>query len=206
MKLLYIKGSPRGGKSKSGHVAESFLDSYRANHPEAEIDILDLWDESLPEFDGDKVAAKMTFFGEGTLEGTQKAVWEQIVTITKRFASADDYLFTVPMWNFGIPYRLKWYIDIIMQPGLLFQFDPENGYTGLLEGKRATVIFTSGGYVPGISESFGVDHHSTYFNAWLRSIGISDIIIVRYQPTLITADPIAGQIAAQKEAAYAGRA
>lgn len=205
MKLLFVKGSPRAEKSTSGRVAESFLNAYRARHPGAEIDEIDLWAEPLPEFDGDKAAAKMSFFGEGTLDGVRKTAWDEIVAITQRFASADDYLFTVPMWNGGIPYRLKLYIDLIMQPGLLFGFDPVAGYSGLLKGKRATAIYTSGVYAPGVPAAFGTDHHSTYFDAWLRSIGISDVATVRYQPTLLTADPAAGLVLARQEVQHVGQ-
>jgi len=30
-----------------------------------------------------------------------------------RFAAADAYLFSVPMWNAGVPYAVKQWIDII---------------------------------------------------------------------------------------------
>mgnify|MGYP002538085855 CR=1 FL=1 len=205
MKLLFVKGSPRGKQSTSARVADSFLSAYRARHPNVQIDEIDLWQEPLPEFDGDKAAAKMSFFGEGTLDGARKTAWDQIVSITQRFASADDYLFTVPMWNGGIPYRLKLYIDIITQPGLLFGFDPAAGYSGLLRGKRATVIYTSGVYAQGVSPAFGVDHHSTYFDDWLRFVGISDIATIRYQPTLLTSDPATGLAVASEESDRAGR-
>lgn len=200
MKLLYIKGSPRAEKSTSGRVADSYLAAYRARHPNAEIDTIDLWTEALPEFDGDRAAAKMSFFGEGTLEGSRQTAWDEIVKITARFTAADDYLFTVPMWNGGIPYRLKLYIDIIMQPGLLFGFDPATGYSGLLKNKRATAIYSSGVYAPGAPAAFGEDHHSTYFDTWLHSVGIDDVSTIRYQPTLLTADPAAGLAAAQAHA------
>ena len=205
MKLLYIKGSPRGQKSTSTPVADAFLAAYRATNPQAEIDQIDLWQEPLPEFDGDRAAAKMSFFGEGTLEGARKTAWDEIVAITQRFTSADDYLFTVPMWNGGIPYRLKLYIDILTQPGLLFGFDPVKGYSGLLHGKRATAIYTSGVYAPGVPPAFGVDFHSTYFNDWLRFIGISDVTTVRYQPTLLTSDPAAGLAKAREVAVATGK-
>ncbi len=204
MKLLFVKGSPRAEKSTSAHVAESFLAAYRSQHPEAEIEEMDLWQEPLPEFDGDKAAAKMSFFGEGTLEGPRKTAWDQIVALTSRFTSADDFLFTVPMWNGGIPYRLKLYIDLLTQPGLVFGFDPAAGYSGLLKGKRATAIYTSGVYAEGVSSAFGTDHHATYFDDWLRFIGITEISTVRFQPTLLTADPAAGLAAAQAAAAKAG--
>jgi len=205
MKLLFVKGSPRGEKSTSARVAEAFITAYRAKNPQAEIDEIDLWRENLPEFNGDSAAAKMSFFGEGTLDGARKTAWDQIVAITQRFTSADDYLFTVPMWNGGIPYRLKLYIDIMTQPGLLFGFDPVKGYSGVLQGKRATAIYTSGVYAPGVPPAFGADFHSTYFNDWLRFIGISDTTTVRYQPTLLTSDPAAGLAKARDEAIRAGQ-
>ncbi len=199
-RLLFVKGSPRGEQSTSARVADTFLRTYRAKYPDAEIDEIDLWREPLPEFDGDKAAAKMSFFGQGVLDGARKTAWDQIVEITQRFTAADDYLFTVPMWNGGIPYRLKLYIDILTQPGLLFGFDPALGYSGLLKGKRATAIYTSGVFAPGVAPAFGVDHHSTYFDAWLRSIGIDQIASVRYQPTLLTNDAAAGLALAQSDA------
>ena len=203
MKLLFIRGSPRGASSQSTKVAEASLAAYRSKNPGAKIDELDLWQTPLPEFDGDRAAAKMSFFGEGTLKGAGKTAWDEIVSITNRFTSADDYLFTVPMWNGGIPYRLKLYIDIITQPGLLFGFDPAAGYSGLLKGKRATALYTSGVYAPGVPRSFGTDHHSTYFDDWLRFIGITDITTVRFQPTLLTNDPAGGLKQARSEATKA---
>lgn len=48
------------------------------------------------------------------------------------------------MWNFGIPYRLKQYIDILVQPGYTFSYSPEQGYTGLVN-KPAAVVYARGG-------------------------------------------------------------
>ena len=48
-----------------------------------------------------------------------KSEWNKIVELFGRFNSADKYVFSVPMWNFGIPYILKHYIDLITQPALL---------------------------------------------------------------------------------------
>jgi FMN-dependent NADH-azoreductase len=184
-------------------VAATFLESYKTKHPDAVIDEIDLWQANLPEFDGDRAAAKMSFFGEGTLEGTRKNAWDEIVQIADRFTSADDYLFTVPMWNGGIPYKLKQYIDILHQPGLLFGFDPATGYFGLLKNKRATAIFTSGVYHPGLPAAFGVDHHSSYLKSWLTQAGVVDLAEVRYQPTLVTADVAANLAAANSQARLA---
>ena len=133
----------------------------------------------------------------------QKTAWDEIVTIATRFISADHYLFAIPMWNGGIPYRLKQYIDIIHQPGLLFGLDPAKGYFGLLKDKKATLVYTSGAYAQAFpSPAYGVDHHSTYMKAWLNQAGITDIHEIRYQPTLLTQDPD-GDFAKAKAAARA---
>ena len=200
MKLLYVQGSPRGGHSQSGKIAAAYLAEYRAHHPGIEIDVIDLWKEPLPEFDGDRAAAKMSFFGGPDMDGAQRSAWDEIVSITNRFTSADQYLFTVPMWNAGIPYRLKLYIDIMTQPGLLFGFDPQEGYSGLLKNKKATVVYTGGVYGPGAPKRFGSDFHSTFFDDWLRFIGIEDIKTIRFQPNIVTADAEAGLAAAKKAA------
>ena len=56
------------------------------------------------------------------------------------------------MWNFGIPYKLKQYIDLIVQPGLTFSFDPARGYSPLLKTRPTLVILASGGdFVTGMN-------------------------------------------------------
>jgi FMN-dependent NADH-azoreductase len=69
-KLLYIVGSPRPD-SRSGAVAEAYLEAARRTDPGLEVTVLDLWREPLPEFDGDKAQAKMTVITGGTPEVTE---------------------------------------------------------------------------------------------------------------------------------------
>lgn len=189
-KLLYIQASPRGEESKSAQVAEAYLAALRETNPDLEVDTLSVWDTDLPVFDGNKVAAKINVLTGQDLNTVQKTAWDQIVEIVGRFVSADRYLFAVPMWNGGIPYRLKHYIDIIHQPGLLWGLKPETGYFGLLKNKHATLVLTSGAYAESFpSPAFGVDLHSTYMRAWLNQAGITAIDVIRFQPTLLTQDP-----------------
>src|SRR4051812_14191251 len=118
--LLYIEASPRGPQSTSNQIAEAYLAALRANNPTLHVDTLNVWDITLPPFDGNRVAAKLNVIAGQQFNATQKTAWDEIVTIADRFISADRYLFSVPMWNNGIPYRLKHYIDVIHQPGLLW--------------------------------------------------------------------------------------
>ncbi len=200
-KLLFVEASPRGQDSKSIQIAGTYLAALRANNPDLEVDTIKLWEADLPAFDGDKAAAKMNVITGQEQTAAEKTAWDQIVEIADRFASADRYLFAVPMWNGGIPYRLKQYIDVIHQPGVLWGLAPETGYFGLLKDKHATLVLTAGAYGPTMpSPAFGVEHQSTYLRAWLEQAGVSGIDEVRFQPSLLTPDPVGDLAAALQRA------
>lgn len=201
-RLLFIKASPRSTASRSIAVTESYLAATRAKHPDLEIDTLDLGEEPLPQFDGDRANAKLAIITGQDHSATQVTAWDEIKAIAARFTAADVYLFAVPMWNGGIPYRLKQYIDIIHQPGILFGLDPATGYFGLLKDKRAVIAYTSGAFSPAMpSPAFGIDHHSTYMRAWLTQAGVTDIAEIRYQPTLLDPNSEASFATARQAAA-----
>lgn len=200
-KLLYIKASPRGTASRSAALADAYLEALQRRLPGLAVDTLDLARERIPEFDGDKVAAKMAVITGQDQDGPQRTAWDEIAAIASRFIAADRYLIAAPMWNGGIPYRLKQYIDVIHQPGLLWGLDPKTGYYGLLTGKKAVLALTSGAFGPSMpSPAFGVDHHSTYLRSWLNQAGVTDIEEIRFQPTLLNPDPEASARAAEEAA------
>lgn len=209
-KLIYIKASPKGAQSRSIALADAYLEALEAWIPSLTVDVVDLWTEKLPELDGDTVAAKMNVLTGRPHDARQQTAWDRVTAIAARFASADIYLFAIPMWNGGVPYPLKHYIDVITQPGALFRLDPSSGYIGLLEDKQAMLAYTSGVYGPSMpSPAFGVDNHSTYMRAWLNQVGVTDIEEIRFQPTLLNDDPdgaFAEALAGARDAAARARA
>ena len=185
-RLLHIGASPRGASAESLQIAETFLAAYRETHPRNEIETWDLWDGSVPAFGPAAAAAKMAIFAGEAPQGDGAVAWQAAKNAFARFDSAEQLLFSVPMWNAGIPYILKQLIDVISQPGMVFSVDPHDGYSHLLEGrgKKAAVIYTSAVWAPGLGSSFGSNFQSTYFEDWLRWTGITDITQIRYHPTL----------------------
>lgn len=83
--------------------------------------------------------------------------------------------------------------------------DPEHGYTGLLRGKKAAVIYTSAVYGEGRGPAFGADFQSPFFEDWLRWAGISDVETIHFRPNLATQDPDSGRRAAMARAAEVGK-
>jgi FMN-dependent NADH-azoreductase len=204
-RLLHISASPRGSASESLAIAAHFLHAVRDVRPSVEIDTFDLWDGTLPQFGPAAAAAKMSVFAGQTPAGEQAAAWRAAKATFDRFAAADEYLFTVPMWNHGIPYILKQFIDVVSQPGMVFAFDPDAGYTGLLTGKKAAVIYTSAVFGPGRPPSFGTDFQAPYLDSWLRWTGIDDITTVEFRPNLATADADTDRLRAHSDARDAGK-
>lgn len=182
-KLLYIEASPRGKRSASVTVAQRFLDVYRAKNPGDTIETLNLWHAGLPEFDGPTIDAKYAVL-HGTQPTAEEAhAWKAVIKVADHFKSADKYVFSLPMWNFGIPYKLKHYLDVLLQPGLTFSFTPGVGYKGLVAGKPAVVIYSRGGaYGPGTgAESY--DSQSPYVRQALGFIGFTGLKEIFVEPT-----------------------
>ncbi|MGY1653928.1 FMN-dependent NADH-azoreductase [Geodermatophilus sp. SYSU D01119] len=199
-RLLHVSASPRGSRSESLALAATFLDTYREANPLDDVDTLDLWDGTLPDFGPAAVAAKMAVFAGEQPEGDAARAWDRAVETFRRFDSYDRYLFSVPMWNAGIPYVLKQFIDVVSQPGMVFSFDPAEGYTGLLTGKKAALVLTSAVYGPGRGPAFGSDFQAPYLRDWLAWAGVSEVEEVHFRPDLATPDAAAGRERAHEDA------
>nr|AHB51678.1 putative acyl carrier protein phosphodiesterase [mixed culture bacterium AMK_AL_1] len=171
-------------------LARRFIDSVQTAGSESfELENLDLFnDRALPAFGRAAADAKMAVFSGQDQTPEQIAAWKSARDVFDQFAAADAYVFNIPMWNAGVPYVLKQWIDIVTQPGWSFGFDPEKGYCGLMEGKQAIAIHTSGVYAPGLPAAFGSDFSSTYFADWLNFVGIEDATHVRFAPTVVNGD------------------
>jgi FMN-dependent NADH-azoreductase len=202
--LLHVAASPRGAKSESLGLAEALLAGAREGDANLGVETFDLWDGTLPEFGPDAAAAKMAVFAGADPQGAEAAAWVAAKQTFERFAAADKYVFSVPMWNHGVPYILKQFIDVVSQPGMVFAFDPESGYRGLLGGRRAAVIYTSAVYGPDRGLEFGSDFQSTYLSDWLRWAGINDVLEVHFRHNLVANDVEERRHAAMVAAREAG--
>lgn len=201
-KLLYIESSPRKNRSKSISVAHEFIAKYKATHPSDEVVTLDLWEKQLPEFDGYTIDAKYQVMHGQNFDANQQKAWQAVVDVCDEFKSADKFLFSLPMWNFGIPYKLKHYIDVLAQPGQTFSFDPATGYSGLVTGKPVAVVYARGGAY-GSDQAKGMDLQKGYMDLLLGFIGFRDIQSILVEPTLASPADVAKAEAAAVESAHA---
>lgn len=187
MKVLHINASTRKEESQSLAVAERLIAKLQST-PGTTVDRLDLFDGSLPAFDADAVGAKMALFTGTSATAAQRATWTKVEAVFKRFADADVYVVNTPLWNNGIPYVLKQFIDLVTQPGWAFGFDPASGYSGLMTGKRAFVVHASGVYHEGIQPNFGSDFATPYLADWFNFIGVTQLEQIHVAPTVVNVD------------------
>ncbi|MET9669367.1 NAD(P)H-dependent oxidoreductase [Streptomyces sp. NPDC006475] len=203
-RLLHVAASPRGMASRSRFLADVLVGAYQEAHPGAVADTFNLWDGTLPSFGPTATAAKMAVLAGSQPQGAQARAWAAVVDTFDRFNSYDRYVFSVPMWNGSVPYVLKQFIDVISQPGMVFDFSPDKGYTGLLTGKKAAVVYASGVYGPGRGPAFGSDFQSPFFDGWLRWAGIEDVTSIHLRPP--TTDVDTKQQATRAKARQVGHA
>lgn len=197
-KLLYIKASPRGSWSESLKVTDAFVSSYRERNPKDEVLVLDVFKRDLMAFDGLAVTAKYAILHGGKPSKEEAAAWRGVEVLIEEFKSADKYVFAVPMWNFSIPYRLKQYMDILVQPTYTFSYSPQEGYKGLVTGRRALVVYARGGQYPAGSDAAGFDMQKPYMELILGFMGITDVKSIVLEPMLELGPQVAtGKIAEQ---------
>lgn len=176
-KVLYITANPKSEKdSFSLSVAEAFLATYRQANPQDEIIPLDLYKMNIPLIDED------VFNGWGKLQQgvaydqLNPREWNpigQINQLCDQFIAADKYIFVTPMWNLGLPPKMKAYIDTFFMAGKTFKYT-ENGPVGLLENKKAVHIQARGGvYSEGPAKAF--EFGDSYLRTALTFLGVTSI-------------------------------
>lgn len=177
--ILFIQASPRGQRSRSIQIAEAYIESYRETHPDTELEVLNLFEDDLPPFDNTAAQGKYAIMNGTEASDEVKAAFANVVDVIEEFKACDIYVFAIPMWNFGIPYPLKHYLDCIVQPSHTFAVG-EDGYTGLLSGKQAVCCYARGGEYNDDS----IDFQKRYMDWILGFMGIKDIDSIVCQPTL----------------------
>jgi FMN-dependent NADH-azoreductase len=180
-KLLHIIASPRKDSSRTLKISNAFIKALQKNDPEVRIDELDIYEEKLPELNLMRVKGKYMLLSGQQLNEEAKQSWVEIERHIEKFLGADIIVISTPMWNFSIPYKLKHYLDIIIQPGYLFQYT-ENGLEGLAKGKKALVVSTHGGDYSQGSPAESFDQLTPYMTQVLGFIGITSSSFIQAQP------------------------
>ena len=202
MKLLHVVATPRGDSSHTLPIARAYIDALLEARPDTEVEEVDLFTLDLPAIAGTNIRAKYMLMTGQPLDDEARESWADIERMNRHFLAADSYLLTVPMWNFTVPYVLKYYIDCIVQPGYAFRVE-STGVAPLVLDRRMVCITSRGSdYGPG-SPYEPYDFLEPYLRAIFGFIGITDIDFVNAQPMDYGPDLRAAAVAAATASAQA---
>jgi FMN-dependent NADH-azoreductase len=182
LKLLHIVATPREDHSNTLNVSRAFLESMIARYPDLKVEEFNLFDRELPAVAGANIEAKYTLMMRRPLDKRHEESWKQIEDQIAHFLSADIYVISSPMWNFSIPYSLKFYIDAIFQPGYLFKYDELGRAIGLVQDKKMVCITSRGADYSENSPFHAYDFFEPYLRAAFGFVGITDLAFINAQP------------------------
>ena len=182
MRLLHIVSTPRENASNTLRISDAFLDCLQSKYGDLSIEVLDLFKRDLPSIAGDNIEVKYHLMEGLQIDKRHEQSWKEIEFLIEHFLSADMYLVTAPMWNLGIPYALKYYIDCIVQPGYLFRYSEEGCAIGMATGKKMVCITSRGGDYSEGSPFHAYDFQEPYLRAIFGFCGITDMQFVNAQP------------------------
>jgi len=171
LKVLRVDSSARSEGSISRWVADELIERLRESEGAVEVRVRDLAVAAPSFVDAAWVDANFTPTEQRTQE--QKAALAESDALVGELKAADVLVIGVPIYNFGIPAKLKAWIDMVARARLTFRYT-ENGPVGLLKGKRAYLAVASGGTAVG-SE---LDFATGYLRHVLGFLGIDDVQIV----------------------------
>ena len=178
--LLKIDSSPMGERSISRKLTTEFANAWAKTHPGGTVISRDLTALDIPIISGQWVAAAYT--PEATRTTEQKTLLDASDALIADLQQADEYVIGVPMHNFSIPSTLKLWIDQVVRVGKTFLYGA-NGPTGLLEGKKATLLIASGGTYENGSALAAFNFVTPYLRTLFGFLGVTDVTFIAAEGT-----------------------
>jgi len=172
--LLQLDSSPLAS-SISRELTREFVNNWKAAHPAGQVIVRDLTAHPAKPLDQNWIYAAYT--PEDARQPDQKAALAYSDEVIAELEKADEYVLGVAMHNFSIPSVLKLWIDQVVRKGRTFDYGA-NGPTGLLSGKKATILLATGGVYDAGTPYAAFNFVEPYLRALFGFIGIADITFV----------------------------
>jgi len=171
-RLLVVETSPRGEHSISRTMTRRFVAGWRAAHPDGEVVERDLMETDLPFVTAPWLQAYFTPPQQHSPE--MKEALRLSDALAGEVLAADHIVIATPVYNYNVPAALKAWIDHIVRKGMTLGVDG----SGLVTGKKATVLLASGGVYTEGSPIRDRDIATQYLRLILNVIGITDVTVV----------------------------
>jgi FMN-dependent NADH-azoreductase len=171
-KLLVVETSPRGDHSISRGLTRRFVAEWRAAHQDGDVVNRDLMETDLQFIGAPWLQAYFTPPEQHSPE--MKAELRLSDELVAELLACDHLVIATPVYNYNVPAALKAWIDSIVRKGQTLGFDG----SGLVQGKKATVLMASGGVYTEGSPIRDRDIATKYLRLILKVIGITDVTVI----------------------------
>nr|WP_321985237.1 NAD(P)H-dependent oxidoreductase [uncultured Lichenicoccus sp.] len=171
-KLLVVETSPRGDYSISRGLTRRFVAKWQAAHPNGEVVDRDLMETDLPFVTAPWLQAYFTPAEQHSPE--MKEALRLSDELVAELLATDHLVIATPVYNYNVPAALKAWIDHIVRKGMTLGTDG----SGLVAGKKATVLLASGGVYTEGSPIRDRDIATQYLRLILKVIGITDVTFI----------------------------
>lgn len=169
--LLHVNSSPLYGRSVSRQLTSAFVRQWTTSHPDGKVVDRDLNATQIPPIDAGWVGAVYTPQGARTPQ--QQELLSLSDSLLAELEQADEYVFGVPMHNFGVPSVLKLWVDQISRVGKTFSY-ADGKPKGLLIGKKATFIVATGGIYDAQTQMASFNFVEPYLRSLFGFLGVTD--------------------------------
>ncbi len=144
MKVLIVPYLPSGDRSNTRKLLDAALSVLKVK--KVNIETLDLT-KDLPDF---FTAERIGVYYERNYGGQQVSAQKmecmaEMDRMAAQLKAVDMVIVASPMYNFSQPAAVKAWFDSVMQKGITWDLNPGIGYVGLMKGKKALFLSTSGG-------------------------------------------------------------
>ncbi len=177
--ILKLNASARIAGSHSRRLVEDLVDSLSG--PDTQVIDRDLGASPPPFVDEAWVAANVAAPEQRTAE--HRAALATSDALVAELQAADILVIGAPIYNFGVPAALKAWVDQVARARVTFRYSA-TGPVGLLTGKKAFVVVTSGG----TPVDSAIDFATGYVRHVLGFLGITDVEIIAADRLMSQAD------------------
>ena len=170
VKLLRVDSSGRYEGSSTRALTDSLIEALASGNTAVDVTQRDLA-KGMPHVDESWIQANFTDAEERSDEQMERLQFSD--NLVAEIQTADVVVIGVPIYNFGVPAKLKAWVDMIARARLTFRYTA-NGPEGLMKGKKAYLVVASGG----VAVDSELDFATPYMRQALRFIGITDIEVI----------------------------
>lgn len=174
MNVLHVCSSPRPfQESVSKQLAATFFSKLTELNPDVNVINVDLYQNPPPYLSYSAFRAFwMPIIALGYVPtAEEKKAAEYAMAQAQQFRDSDVVVFSMPMWNCGMPAIAKAWLDQVLVPNVVFTI--ENGEVRPSHQVRKVVLLASAG-IP-LKEDDPMDALTPQLRAAMKYIGINDI-------------------------------